>query len=170
MNKVHEVEERGRVVHVALRPPAVRTVLVRSRAVKSDHWYTRSVVYPVLTVKTVVVRTYLNDSPGEPFWDSEELLAKHGWRPAVEQEVTYFAVNRHDMACTEDWPTGHSGISEDDSGVEIARVVVCDWPPEEDDERLTEVKRDQERQALDRAKCRSEQEAARAVAGRVPAE
>jgi hypothetical protein len=182
MNTSHAGEERERVVHVALCPPATRTVVVRSEAYQdeeNDRWHTGSEVYPVLALKVVVFRRYHNDTPGEPFWDDEELLHRHGWRPLSERQETYLVGYNHNGPGMGQWQGFECGAGcngfrfgtcETDYGVEIVTAVVCDWPPEQDHEQLAEVVKDLERQALDRAKCRSEQEVARAVVGRVPAE
>ena len=179
MNTSHAGEDRERVVHVALCPPATRTVVVRSEAYQDGEggrWHTDSEVYPVLALKVVVLRRYHNDVCGEVFWDDEELLHRHGWRPLSERQVTYLVGCNPDGPGMDQWQgfdcgAGYDGFRfgtlETDYGVEITTAVVCDWPPEQDHEQLAEVTKDLERQALDRAKFLRKREA---VAGRVPGE
>jgi hypothetical protein len=136
------------VLRSSLSPPTVRTVMVCSYAYEEDDgWHTKTILYPVMAVKSIVYRDYTKIvPPGDRppvFPGTHRLAMEGGWRVLLRSEETRLVVLLPEENRLDDWPGGT--LLHDGAGT---TPVLCHWPEEEDRDRLADLIRKQESEAL----------------------
>lgn len=127
-------DDTHKVTHVSMCPPAVRTVVIEAWA-DDDKTPPAAVVYPVIALQTIISDTYsrrrllANRSDVARTAGTHDELVAAGWMLAFQNNVVEAVyVDSDDMPPIR--TTAHEVANV------VTRVVVCPWPPEEDDSRL----------------------------------